>query len=263
MKAFRLSADRAERAATELDPPVQPPEALSGESDRRVAAAPGHGLDDSAPIAVACEKVEWRAKNEQILRDISLRFGRGSVVGVVGRNGAGKTTLLRLLAQEIRPSRGEVTYPDLEAAGLRNCSRSVKGAKCDGRGLRDGGIVLFYAGSSIFIAFGFALAFWFFGAYGSVWVLPYWNARLWYTPLYAAVVGLMACGPFLMAALFFWRADRAYAIPIERSVMPTPSLALFVLLVLSVTAAAVGDSGANASRDHVLSGLGAQSLPRC
>jgi ABC-type polysaccharide/polyol phosphate transport system ATPase subunit len=45
------------------------------------------------------------------LRDVSLRFGDGDRVGIVGGNGAGKSTLLRLLAGVYWPTRGrrEVT----------------------------------------------------------------------------------------------------------------------------------------------------------
>jgi ABC-type polysaccharide/polyol phosphate transport system ATPase subunit len=40
------------------------------------------------------------------LRDVSLRFGDGDRVGIIGGNGAGKSTLLRLLAGVYWPTRG-------------------------------------------------------------------------------------------------------------------------------------------------------------
>ncbi len=43
------------------------------------------------------------------LQDISLRFGDGDRIGIIGGNGAGKSTLLRLLAGIYAPTRGRRT----------------------------------------------------------------------------------------------------------------------------------------------------------
>jgi ABC-type polysaccharide/polyol phosphate transport system ATPase subunit len=43
------------------------------------------------------------------LRDISLRFGRGERIGILGSNGAGKSTLLRTLARIYPPTSGTLT----------------------------------------------------------------------------------------------------------------------------------------------------------
>src|SRR5438477_10404678 len=43
------------------------------------------------------------------LQDISLCFGEGERVGIIGGNGAGKSTLLRLLAGIYAPTRGRRT----------------------------------------------------------------------------------------------------------------------------------------------------------
>jgi len=42
------------------------------------------------------------------LEDVSLKLHKGETLGIIGRNGSGKTTLLRLLADIIRPDRGEI-----------------------------------------------------------------------------------------------------------------------------------------------------------
>ncbi|OFE13774.1 hypothetical protein PHACT_12035 [Pseudohongiella acticola] len=42
------------------------------------------------------------------LDDVSLQLYKGETLGIIGRNGAGKTTLLKLLADIIRPDRGEL-----------------------------------------------------------------------------------------------------------------------------------------------------------
>lgn len=45
-----------------------------------------------------------------LFRQVSLGLFEGDRVGLVGPNGAGKSTLLKILAREIQPDQGEVTY---------------------------------------------------------------------------------------------------------------------------------------------------------
>jgi ABC-type polysaccharide/polyol phosphate transport system ATPase subunit len=67
------------------------------------------------------------------LNNISLEFGEGDRIGIVGHNGAGKTTLLRVLAGAYKPTRGTIDIQgrvtpftditlgmDPEATGLEN-----------------------------------------------------------------------------------------------------------------------------------------------
>lgn len=49
-----------------------------------------------------------RFDQSDAVRDVSLRLGRGRVLGLLGVNGAGKTTTLRLLAGILEPDRGSV-----------------------------------------------------------------------------------------------------------------------------------------------------------
>jgi branched-chain amino acid transport system ATP-binding protein len=44
------------------------------------------------------------------LRGISLRVGRGELVGLIGVNGAGKTTTLLTIAGVLKPAAGDVTF---------------------------------------------------------------------------------------------------------------------------------------------------------
>lgn len=49
------------------------------------------------------------AEETAIIRDVTLRIGRGESVGIIGQNGAGKSTLLKLLSGIIRPTSGSVS----------------------------------------------------------------------------------------------------------------------------------------------------------
>jgi ABC-type multidrug transport system ATPase subunit len=42
------------------------------------------------------------------VRRVSVSFGEGEIVGLVGANGAGKSTLLGMIAGAIRPDTGQV-----------------------------------------------------------------------------------------------------------------------------------------------------------
>jgi branched-chain amino acid transport system ATP-binding protein len=54
-----------------------------------------------------------------VLHDVALSVGPGEVVALLGANGAGKTTLLRVIAGELRPSAGSVSFNGRELVGLR------------------------------------------------------------------------------------------------------------------------------------------------
>lgn len=57
---------------------------------------------------ILAEKIEMEFGERELFRFERLTVYEGEKVGLVGANGAGKTTLLRLLAGEIRPTRGNV-----------------------------------------------------------------------------------------------------------------------------------------------------------
>jgi ABC-type Na+ transport system ATPase subunit NatA len=51
----------------------------------------------------------WRRPTETYaLKEISLRVGRGEVVGLLGANGSGKSTTLKLISTMLLPDRGRV-----------------------------------------------------------------------------------------------------------------------------------------------------------
>jgi heme exporter protein A len=66
---------------------------------------------------IELDAVSVRAGSVDILRDVDLRIGAGTAIGVHGANGAGKTTLLRVMATLIPPSRGVAEVLGVDVAG--------------------------------------------------------------------------------------------------------------------------------------------------
>ncbi|QKW39691.1 ABC transporter ATP-binding protein [Actinomadura sp. NAK00032] len=52
------------------------------------------------------------------VRDVSLRIGRGELVGIVGPSGSGKSTVLNLMGSLDRPTAGRVLVDGHDVAGL-------------------------------------------------------------------------------------------------------------------------------------------------
>jgi branched-chain amino acid transport system ATP-binding protein len=48
------------------------------------------------------------------VHDLSFELGREEILGVIGPNGAGKTTLFNLIAGEIKPNRGKITFKNVD-----------------------------------------------------------------------------------------------------------------------------------------------------
>lgn len=59
------------------------------------------------------------------LRNISMTIQQGEFVFITGSSGAGKTTLLRLLAADIKPDRGVITYSEQNIAKLKRKAKSL------------------------------------------------------------------------------------------------------------------------------------------
>lgn len=62
-----------------------------------------------------------------VIRDVSLRVDRGSVVTLIGPNGAGKTTLLRCASGSVRPSAGRVVLDGDDITKLSPHERAGRG----------------------------------------------------------------------------------------------------------------------------------------
>ena len=54
-----------------------------------------------------------------ILSGVTMRFGRGQVIAVMGGSGSGKTTILRLIGGQLKASSGRVTVAGQDVATLR------------------------------------------------------------------------------------------------------------------------------------------------
>jgi iron complex transport system ATP-binding protein len=69
-------------------------------------------------MRVGVSGVYYRTSNVDLVCDMSLEFAAGKRIGVVGPNGAGKSTLLSLLAGDLIPSRGSISYDALDVSTL-------------------------------------------------------------------------------------------------------------------------------------------------
>jgi len=52
--------------------------------------------------------ISFSYRQQHIFNQVSLQFGAGKLIGIVGPNGCGKSTLLKLLARQIQPDTGDI-----------------------------------------------------------------------------------------------------------------------------------------------------------
>lgn len=62
-------------------------------------------------LAVTAESIS-KTYDEPVIRDFSAMIEAGQKVAIIGANGVGKTTLLRMLATDLQPDSGEVTWSE-------------------------------------------------------------------------------------------------------------------------------------------------------
>ncbi|TCU22200.1 iron complex transport system ATP-binding protein [Rhizobium laguerreae] len=73
------------------------------------------------------ENIGLLIERNEILCDVSLKFPAGEVIALVGHNGSGKSSLLKMLARQLVPSTGSISYgnQDLRMYSERAFARSV------------------------------------------------------------------------------------------------------------------------------------------
>ena len=63
-------------------------------------------------------------KEEDVLKNITFNFEKGSIVGFLGPNGAGKSTLIKILTGIISPDKGTIYINNENIAENRNITKS-------------------------------------------------------------------------------------------------------------------------------------------
>ena len=58
---------------------------------------------------IEVKNVELTLQKNNILKNVSVRFERGKIHGLIGRNGSGKTMLMKCICGFVKPSSGEIT----------------------------------------------------------------------------------------------------------------------------------------------------------
>jgi branched-chain amino acid transport system ATP-binding protein len=67
---------------------------------------------------ITVEDIHSYYGKSHVLDGVSLRVGKGEVVGLLGRNGVGKSTTLKAIMGLVRPSRGRVLLEDRPVTNL-------------------------------------------------------------------------------------------------------------------------------------------------
>jgi len=73
--------------------------------------------ESSEPLLVLTEVHTYYGKSH-VLDGVSLRVGRGEVVGLLGRNGVGKSTTLKTIMGLLTPTRGSISFAGEPIAGV-------------------------------------------------------------------------------------------------------------------------------------------------
>lgn len=77
------------------------------------------GISTSAILPLTVESLCWRAREADVLRDVSLRIEAGTRTILLGPNGAGKSVLLRMLHGLLTPSGGRLIWATADSRRVR------------------------------------------------------------------------------------------------------------------------------------------------
>lgn len=61
---------------------------------------------------------QYPQMEEALIKGISFEIEKGERIGIIGKNGRGKSTLLRLLAGELEPSKGKISFAENLSVGF-------------------------------------------------------------------------------------------------------------------------------------------------
>jgi ABC-type branched-subunit amino acid transport system ATPase component len=86
-----------------------------------------HERQSADPAALETHGVGVSFAGLVALEDVSLRLGRGEILGLIGANGAGKTTLVNVLTGYQRPDSGSVRLEGEEITRLAPSQRAKRG----------------------------------------------------------------------------------------------------------------------------------------
>ena len=94
-----------------------------------MSAVPHNSSPSAGPVPLEARGLVKVFGGLRAVDDMSIRLGRGEMLGVIGPNGAGKTTLFNLLAGSLRPNAGTVLAngDDLTHAGAHRRIRAGVG----------------------------------------------------------------------------------------------------------------------------------------
>ncbi|HWR31982.1 MAG TPA: ABC transporter ATP-binding protein [Chitinophagaceae bacterium] len=67
---------------------------------------------------IRIEHISKRFKKLQALNDITVEFGKGQVVSLIGPNGSGKTTLIKCILEMVRPDKGKIFVDNTPINGI-------------------------------------------------------------------------------------------------------------------------------------------------
>ncbi|MHA7776919.1 LPS export ABC transporter ATP-binding protein [Roseibium sp. M-1] len=76
---------------------------------------------------MTAEKLEKSYGDFKIIDGISIRIGRGEVIGILGPNGAGKTTLMSMITGIVQPDAGQVAIDGFDVTRLPMFARAKLG----------------------------------------------------------------------------------------------------------------------------------------